>query len=188
MKLSKQQLSDILYTPVIRDELDRIASDARAELEEGTLEIEGYERVKTAMKGDFATDTNDVEKLKIWITENDIAGGLQLTVGELKDRFRKLSIENEQLKIRNVNLHHAKEVLISKQSEVDGERVQWTKFDPNDPKTFPPCGGFLGYVAGTVVRSGRHPGETDEYFANKFSIKNHLTHWRPLPKPPVETE
>ena len=44
MKLSKQQLSDIIYTPVVRDELDRLASDARAELEEGTLEIEGYER------------------------------------------------------------------------------------------------------------------------------------------------
>ena len=73
--------------------------------------------------------------------------------------------------------------------EIEGfERVEWVKFDPNDPKTFPPCGEFLGYVAGTVVRAFRHPGETDEYFANKFSIKNHLTHWRPLPKPPPETE
>ena len=44
MKLSKQQLSDIIYTPVIKDELDRLASEARAELEAGTLEIEGYER------------------------------------------------------------------------------------------------------------------------------------------------
>ena len=44
MKLSKQQLSDIIYTPVIRDELDRLASEARAELEAGTLEIEGYVR------------------------------------------------------------------------------------------------------------------------------------------------
>lgn len=44
MKLSKQQLSDIIYTPVIKDELDRLASEARAELEAGNLEIEGYER------------------------------------------------------------------------------------------------------------------------------------------------
>lgn len=110
MKLSKQQLSDIIYTPVIKDELDRLASKARAELAAGNLEIEGY------------------------------------------------------------------------------ERVQWTRFDPNDPKTYPPKGWFLGYVAGTIVQLLRHPDETDEYFANKFSIKNHLTHWRPLPNDPVETE
>ena len=46
MKLSKQQLSDIIYTPVIRDELDRLASDAREALFVDTLEIEGYERVQ----------------------------------------------------------------------------------------------------------------------------------------------
>lgn len=44
MKLSKQQLSDIIYVPVIKDDLDRLASEARAALEDGTLEIDGYSR------------------------------------------------------------------------------------------------------------------------------------------------
>lgn len=46
MKITKQQLSDIIYVPVIKDDLDRLASEARAALEAGTLEIEGYERVQ----------------------------------------------------------------------------------------------------------------------------------------------
>ena len=44
MKISKQHLSDIIYVPVCGDEFDKLASDARAALEAGTLEIEGYEK------------------------------------------------------------------------------------------------------------------------------------------------
>ena len=114
MKLSKQQLSDIIYTPVIKDELDRLASEARAELEAGNLEIEGY------------------------------------------------------------------------------ERSDWTRFDPNDPKTFPPCGGFLGYFTGQCGDKYqdvhfRNNEYTDEEFATRM-VYHKLTHWRPLPNDPVETE
>lgn len=77
-------------------------------------------RAEDALKGAFATTNVDIEKLKVWTTENDIAGGLQLTVGELKERFRKLSKENEQLKIRNANLIHSKEVLSANQFTIDG--------------------------------------------------------------------
>ena len=166
--------------------------DLEQEADNDTLEIEGYERVKTAMKGDCAPDANDVEKLKVWVTENDIAGGLQLTVGELKDRFRKLSIENEQLKIRNVNLHHSKEVLISKQSEVDGERVQWTKFDPNDPKTFPPKDEHFDVFSRSKTHETRAVNKLNEFWWERvverwvIEVKSRgfVIYWRPLPKPP----
>lgn len=46
MKISKQHLSDIIYVPVVGDEFDKLASDARAALEAGTLEIEGYEKIQ----------------------------------------------------------------------------------------------------------------------------------------------
>ena len=65
----------------------------------------------------------NVDFEKVWIIENDIVGGLQLTVDELKERLRELSKEYEQLKIINVNLNHKKEVLISNQSEVDGKPI-----------------------------------------------------------------
>lgn len=42
MKLTKQQLADIIYVPVIRDDIDKLASKARDALEAGMLEIEGY--------------------------------------------------------------------------------------------------------------------------------------------------
>lgn len=46
MKITKQQLADIIYVPVVRDNLDRLAFEARRALKAGTLEIEGYERVQ----------------------------------------------------------------------------------------------------------------------------------------------
>lgn len=198
MKLSKDDLSFALncakqyYYDSLNSDYPRkddqkneeLFRDLEQEADNDTLEIEGYERVKTAMKGDFAPDANDVEKLKVWVTENDIAGGLQLTVGELKDRFRKLSIENEQLKIRNVNLHHSKEVLISKQSEVDGERVQWTKFDQNDESTFPPCEGVYLVCRGVepYFREAKFYGEKVGFGDTCVIL------WRPLPKLPLEID
>lgn len=49
------------------------------------------ERVEAALKGDTTDD------MKVWITENDIEGGLQLTIGELKKWYRKLNKENEMV-------------------------------------------------------------------------------------------
>ena len=77
--------------------------------------------------------------------------------------------------------------------EIEGyERVQWTRFDPNDPKTFPPSGGFLGYFTGQCGDKYqdvhfRNNEYTDEEFATRMVYHN-LTHWRPLPSDPVETE
>ena len=49
--------------------------------------------------------TKNVDFEKVWIIENDNVDGLQLTVDELKERFRELSKEYEQLKISNVNIN-----------------------------------------------------------------------------------
>lgn len=107
MKITKQQLSDIIYVPVIKDDLDRLASEARAALEAGTLEIEGY------------------------------------------------------------------------------ERATWTRFDVNNPKTFPPKTGE--YV---VAIEGRSTSTTRKFSTeySEFFAPEKITHWRPLPKPPVESE
>lgn len=48
-------------------------------------------RIKAALKGDTTDD------MKVWLTENDIEGGLQLTIGELKKWYRKLNKENEMV-------------------------------------------------------------------------------------------
>lgn len=109
-------------------------------------------------------------------------------------KIRQLDLQSLLYQVNGLSVDHqiAMRVIRALENnalEIEGyERSEWMCFNPNDPKTYPPKGWFLGYVAGTIVQLLRHPEETDEYFANKFSIKNHLTHWRPLPKPPVETE
>ena len=70
--------------------------------------------------------------------------------------------------------------------EVEGyERVQWTKFDPSDPKTFPPKTDE--YI---VAIEGRSTSTTRKYSAQYFEFfaPEKITHWRPCPKPPTETE
>lgn len=64
--------------------------------------------------------------------------------------------------------------------EIEGyERVQWTKFDPNDPKTYPPGGQDVilinreNFSMGYVFRGS--------VYCDKGFMP---THWRPLPKPP----
>lgn len=78
------------------------------------------------------------------------------------------------------------EALQNEELEIEGyERANWVKFDPNDEAT--------------------HPMKTDEYLValdgwafaqavifykskSAFDTQENVTHWRPLPKPPVETE
>lgn len=162
-------------------------------------------RVEAALKGDT---TNDV---KVWPTENDIEGGLQLTIGRLKKRYRKLSKEilyNAFIAASNIVKPHgdwfklmrnAAEALDSGTLEIEeyvredhivdvSKKVDgWTKFDPNDPKTFPPVGGFLyckSYSGNIAYNVGyRASGDTEDHFSYYF-WEYGMTHWRPLPKPP----
>jgi hypothetical protein len=81
--------------------------------------------------------------------------------------------------------------------EIEGyERVQWTKFDPDDPKTFPPCnyGWFL--IAAqksiepptfTMMTELATEGLLEEIRNDIVRFKLNV-YWRPLPKPPAEQE
>lgn len=83
------------------------------------------------------------------------------------------------------------EKLIKRISELEAP-VKWTKFDHNDPKTFPPSGGFLGYFTGQCGDKYQDVHfRNDEYMDEEFATRmvyHKLTHWRPLPNDPVETE
>lgn len=79
--------------------------------------------------------------------------------------------------------------------EIEGyERVQWTKFDPNAPKTFPPKGAFLlvkdveddetGGTMRITAHGLRWESRNEDFATNNKDLK----YWRPFPKPPVETE
>lgn len=62
---------------------------------------------------------------------------------------------------------------------------EWVKFDPNDPKTFPPKGKFL-YFDGFGIAIGVYlQCDTENGFAHVY---REITHWRPLPKPPQTEE
>jgi hypothetical protein len=74
-------------------------------------------------------------------------------------------------------------------------KIKIKKLHPNAviPRyTFPPKGDFLGYFDHGGINDFQHvcirdDEDTDEAFATQ-AIFPHLTHWRPLPPPPVEKE
>lgn len=75
--------------------------------------------------------------------------------------------------------------------QIEGERVEWTKFDKNDPSTYPPVGHHhIAYGHGHMSLMFRYSlaTETAEKFADRFTQRYGFTHWRPAPKAPVETE
>lgn len=76
--------------------------------------------------------------------------------------------------------------------EIDGyEKSEWIKFDPNNPKTFPPIRQhIIACNHGHMNILYRYPNEveTDEQFANRFSVRYGFTHWHPTPKPPIESD
>lgn len=73
--------------------------------------------------------------------------------------------------------------------EIEGyERVEWTKFDRRDQKTFPPH----DKIVVIALRDGHVGPAFVRWICNwcEFAGYSHhdVTHWRPLPPPPVETE
>lgn len=73
--------------------------------------------------------------------------------------------------------------------DIEGyERVEWIRFDPNDPKTFPPQteeGYIIAYENGTVA-TGIWWG-IEKIFIS-VPRKKGITHWRPFPNPPQVEE
>lgn len=84
----------------------------------------------------------------------------------------------------------AHSALYHNELEIEGyQRAEWTKFNPNDPKTFPPVGNFIFFQGceegyGYIGTGNRNEEDTDEAFASR-AIYPYLTHWLPLPQPPV---
>lgn len=79
------------------------------------------------------------------------------------------------------------EALQNEELEIEGySRDEWTRFDPENSNTFPPPGHYLcAYKDDEVYPAYRSDKCNDEIFA---SLPHDITYWRPLPKPPVETE
>lgn len=75
--------------------------------------------------------------------------------------------------------------------EIEGfERVQWTKFDPHNPVTFPKdservlvydADGYVYEVYAWILSGGT---KCEFYTGERVQI----THWRPLPEPPVNNK
>ena len=65
----------------------------------------------------------------------------------------------------------------------DYERVQWTRFDVDNPKTFPPdIDEYLVRYSFGKTGTEKWEGENLGFVS---SDRRHITHWLPLPKPPV---
>lgn len=68
--------------------------------------------------------------------------------------------------------------------EIEGyEKSEWTKFDLDDPKTFPPNDTMVLYNCKGEVYYGDF---TDVSKSSLFEVGT--TFWRPRPNPPTETE
>ena len=95
---------------------------------------------------------------------------------------------------RCVEIHDA---FINKTLEIEGyERSQWVKFDPDDPKTSPACNYEWFLIAAqkslepptfTVMPECATETLLEEIRNDIIKFKLNV-YWRPLPKPPVETE
>ena len=97
--------------------------------------------------------------------------------------YKKMTLEElehemcKQLKKENKELR--------KQIDELCEQTKWTKYDPNDPSTHPQK--RLDWLVFT--RNGNFfvmPAPDTEEIKHGWDMC--VTHWRPLPKPPVEME
>ena len=75
--------------------------------------------------------------------------------------------------------------------EIEGyERCGWIKFNPNDPKTYPPKNTVvLLTIQGLPLEDNIHTWRTYlQERHNAQGLPGVFTHWRPLPKPPTEQD
>lgn len=86
-----------------------------------------------------------------------------------------------------LDMDDVKNAFIEGTLEIEGyERFKWTRFDPDDPKTFPP---ELTRVQVFDKESGEVLTAKYDYDSREWSLSwCMITHWRPLPKPPAESE
>ena len=73
--------------------------------------------------------------------------------------------------------------------EIEGyEQSKWTRFDPKDESTYPPKGKFLAYGGFECEPQGIFFGLSYDNKSTRIAYGKVLKYWRPLPKPPQETE
>ena len=92
-----------------------------------------------------------------------------------------------------VEIHDA---LLDNALEIDGyERVQWTRFDWDNPKTFPPDDKIvLAYGLPDPLKNRSCAvyffawADSAGMFLGQESAAPEVHFWHPLPPPPVETE
>lgn len=78
------------------------------------------------------------------------------------------------------------EALQNEELEIEGyEQSKWVKFDPNDESTYP-----QRLTRVLVCDKNKNVFESFVLINNGIRefVGNNVTHWRPLPKPPQETE
>ena len=105
-------------------------------------------------------------------------------------KIRQLDLQSLLYQVNGLSVDHqiamgVIRALENNALEIEGyERSEWTKFDPNDPKTFPPKGDR--YLV--VTESGQF---IVSLFIDDKVIKSFwadcVTHWRPLPSSPVKS-
>lgn len=96
---------------------------------------------------------------------------------------------------------HVIDALKTNRLEIEGyERVPaWIKFDPNDPKTFPPiatpvlfceiCFDARDRELRKIISAGWHNPQNHLFWKGQIPVKHEdVTHWRPLPETPKEME
>ena len=83
---------------------------------------------------------------------------------------------------------NAYSALYQNELEIEGyHRTEWIKFNPNDPKTFPPVGAHFIFFQGCeeghdyIGIGNRNEEDTDNAFASR-AIYPYMTHWLPVPK------
>lgn len=84
-----------------------------------------------------------------------------------------------------LDMNDIKNALIEDDLEIEGyERVQWTRFNPNDPNTFPPKKDGRMFMVHQIYNGESifNIATSNTYWWGKCNV----THWRPLP-PPVES-
>ena len=129
------------------------------------------------------------------ISPSTICYALKMTHDFLKSEY--LCERTECNRKRLEELSDAVDEIDNLKFEVEGfERVQWVKFDPDDPKTFPPKNECLDVFEQHTKHKWRAVNMFTELYwqrvVEEWSInvnsRGYTIYWRPLPPPPGKEE
>lgn len=186
MKISKQDLSNIFEAAGDFDNANRYADSARKALEAGTLEIEGYElrHNKTIAPDWWRAIKLSIQELLDVFKYAKKHGYAQHVVWNDTDAWDNRERFNFLVDTLDGKTEHTVEIEGS-------ERTGWTKFDPDDPKTFPPKDEYFDvfekckYEMRSVNKLNEFWWErVVERWGIQVKSRGYVIYWRPLPPPP----